>query len=261
MVARELPRCSLVSKVSRRTVALRSCNRSCSRRSRRASRFSRRSPRFREPTSPRSALIVSFCFRALSSALRSSALARGGEARAARFDLRRSAATFLRNATSSSFCSCERSSALLSRAFSRVSWRASLTSSIAALSLSRPLSSCVFSRPARQRAARSAWSNSSARASAASARARSVSARACACSYRDRQSHGSDAGAAMGGDQSPPSVSVSVRVAPKSSSRIVMCATIANRRRRYQCLVEGVENDVSPPHHPLTERFQRSFKG
>ena len=34
-----------------------------------------------------------------------------------------------------------------------------------------------------------------------------------------------------------------------------MCATIANRRRRYQCLVEGVENDVSPPHHRVTERF------
>ena len=59
----------------------------------------------------------SFCPWDRSSALRSRALARGGEACAARFDLR-SAATFLRNATSSSFCSCERSSALRSRAFS-----------------------------------------------------------------------------------------------------------------------------------------------
>ena len=247
-------------------------------------------------------------------------LARGRDAFAARFNLRRSAATFLRNAAISSLCSGDRSRALRSRAFSRFrestsprsalivslpgfgpckasrSWktsmrsdmivlrlrestpasessfssratsdwknsasfaarRTSLTSSIAALSLSRPLSSCVFRRPARERAARSAWSNSSARASAAAARARSVSARACACSYRDCQSRGSDVGAAMGGDQSPPSASVSVRVAPKSSSRIAMCATIANRRRRYQCLVEGVQNDVSPLHHRVTERF------
>ena len=59
----------------------------------------------------------------------------------------------------------------------------------------------------------------------------------------------------MGGDQTslPPSLSVSA--APKSSSRIAMCGTIANRRRRYQCLAEGVENDVSPPHHRVTERF------
>ena len=41
------------------------------------------------------------------------------------------------------------------------------------------------------------------------------------------------------GDQSPLSASVSVEVDPKSSSRIVMCATISNRRRRYQGLVEG----------------------
>ena len=50
---------------------------------------------------------------------------RGGEDFAARFNRRRSASTFLRNAAISSFCSCERSSALLSRAFSRVSWRIS----------------------------------------------------------------------------------------------------------------------------------------
>ena len=35
-----------------------------------------------------------------------------------------------------------------------------------------------------------------------------------------------------------------------------MRATIANRRRRYQSLVEGVENDVSPLHHRVTERFR-----
>ena len=103
-----------VSRFSRRVSRF---SRRVSRFSRRVSRFSRRVSRFREPTSPRSALIVSFCFRVRSSALRSRALARGGEACAARFDLR-SAATFLRNATSSSFCSCERSSALRSRAFS-----------------------------------------------------------------------------------------------------------------------------------------------
>ena len=294
------PRCSLVSKVSRRTVALRSCNCSCSRRSRRVSRL-------REPTSPRNALIVSFRLRARSSALRSWALAlRGGEDFAARFNLPRSAATFLRSAAISSFCFCERSSALLSRAFSRVSWRTSrvreatsprsapavslpdfgagtalgslicppdaaatasfpvcndckasrswktsmrsemivlrlldstpacessfssrptsawknsasfaarrtsFTSSAAALSLSRLLSRFHFSEPARERASRSARRSSSQRASAASARARSISARACACSHRDCQSRGSDAGTASGGDQNPPSASVSV---------------------------------------------------
>ena len=121
--------------------------------------------------------------------------------------------------------------------------RTSFTSSTAALSLSRLLSSAHFNEPARERASRSARRSSSQRASAASARARSISARACACSHRDCQSRGSDAGAARGGDQNPPSASVSVGVAPKSSSRIAMRTTISNRRRRYQCLVEGVEND------------------
>ena len=59
----------------------------------------------------------------------------------------------------------------------------------------------------------------------------------------------------MGGDQNSPSASSSLAGAAKSSSRIVMRATIANRRRRYQSLVEGVENDVSPLHHRVTERF------
>ena len=72
---------------------------------------------------------MTFCLRARSSALRNWALARGRDACAGRFDLR-SAATFLRNATSSSFCSCVRSSALRSRAFSRfresTSWRSAL---------------------------------------------------------------------------------------------------------------------------------------
>ena len=298
------PRSSLAWSDNLRTVFLTPCNGSSSRRSRPFSRFSRRVSRFREPTSPRSALIVSFCFRVRSSALRSRALARSGEACAARFDLR-SAATFLRNATSSSFCSCERSSALRSRAFSLDSgpvvpfpaagagaalsgltfipdegavasfracdackasrnrktsmrsdmivprllestpacersfssratsaWKNSaffaarrtpFTSSTAALSLSRLLSSCHFSEPARERAAVSAR--------------RSSSARACACSYRDCQSRDPRAGAAIGGDQCPSSASTGVRAAPKSSSRIAMCETIANRGRRYQCLV------------------------
>ena len=112
------------SAVSLRAVFLRSGHCSCSRRSRWFSRFSRRASRLREPTSPRSALIVSFCLRARSSALRSRAPALGGgEACAACFNLPRSAATFLRNAAISSFRSCERSRALLSRAFSRVSSR------------------------------------------------------------------------------------------------------------------------------------------
>ena len=34
-----------------------------------------------------------------------------------------------------------------------------------------------------------------------------------------------------------------------------MCATIANRGRRYQCLVWGVQNDVSLPHHTLNEAY------
>ena len=118
------PRRIPASSVRLRTVFLRSGNGSNSRRSRRASRFSRRVSRLREPTSPRSALIVPFCLRTRSSALRSSALAlRGGEDFAARLNLRRSAATFLRSAAISSFCSCKRSSALLSRASSRVNSR------------------------------------------------------------------------------------------------------------------------------------------
>ena len=234
-------------------------------------------------------------------------------------------ATFLRNAVSSSFCSCGCSRALRSRAFSRVresisrrsatavplpgckvckasrNWKTSLrsdmivlllrestpacessfssratsvwknsasfavrrtsfTSSTAAVSFSRLLSSCVFSKPARERASISARRSSSARVSAASARARSVSARACACSYRDRQSRGSDAGAGVGGDQNSPSASASVKLVPKSSSRIAMCATIANRRRRYQCLVKGVQNDVSPLHRRVTERLHFAGK-
>ena len=127
--------------------------------------------------------------------------------------------------------------------------RTSFTSSTAALSLSRLLSSCRFSEPARERASLSARRSSSQRASAASARA-------CACSHRACQSRGADVGAAMGGDQTSLAPSLSVSAAPKSSSRIAMCGTIANRRRRYQCLAEGVENDVSPPHHRVTERFR-----
>ncbi len=119
--------------------------------------------------------------------------------------------------------------------------RTSLISSTAALSLSRLLSRIDFSEPAWERAVLSATSNSSARASAASARARS--ARACACSYRDCQSGGSHTDAAMEGDQSPPSASVSARAAPKSSSRIVMCETISNPGRCYQRLAQGGQDD------------------
>ncbi len=100
--------------------------------------------------------------------------------------------------------------------------RTSFASSTAAFSLLRQRSSCHFSEPARPRASASAQRSSSARASAVSAREHSRSARACACSYRDRQSRASRAGANAEDDKIPSSTSISVRFAPKSSSRLAM---------------------------------------
>ncbi len=136
--------------------------------------------------------------------------------------------------------------------------RTFLTSSRAAFSFARFLSTAVSRLLARCRARTSLQRRSSQRASAASARASASSARTRSRSQRNSRSTGPGADAAGRDDERGPSSATSgTDEVPESSMRISMRDAIPCWIRSYQCQICSDRNDVrTDRRHRSTERLR-----